>query len=71
MIRSPIKNGGAEAALRALKRLMQVAGILKMAKEKKCFVKKSAKRRLKRIERERRIMKVHRAQAESHNVRSY
>lgn len=60
MITSPVKNGGVEGALRYLKRMMQIAGILKSVKERKAFVKKSVKNREKRKEKDKKIMKAKR-----------
>ena len=55
---SPVKNGGIEGALRYLKRMMQIAGTLKIAKNKKYFMKKSEKRRQKLDEKMKKIMKA-------------
>jgi ribosomal protein S21 len=60
MITSPVKNGGVEGALRYLKRMMQIAGILKSVKERKYFMKKSVKNREKRKERDKKVMKAKR-----------
>jgi ribosomal protein S21 len=61
MLVSPVKNGGVEGALRYLKRMMQIAGTLKIAKEKKHYVKKSEKRRQKADERIKKVMKYKKA----------
>lgn len=70
MITSPVKNGGVEGALRYLKRMMQIAGILKSVKERKAFVKKSIKNREKRKEKDKKIMKARRIMESMKNNRS-
>lgn len=60
---SPVKNGGVEGALRYLKRMMQIAGTLKIAKHKKYFMKKSEKRRQQLDEKMKKIMKAKRMTA--------
>lgn len=62
---SPVKNGGVEGALRYLKRMMQIAGTLKISKQKKHFVKKSEKRRQEIDEKIKKIMKAKRIAAAS------
>lgn len=58
MLRSPVKNGGVEGALRYLKRMMQIAGVLKSVRDRKHFVKKSEENRRKRDEKNKKIMKA-------------
>ena len=71
MLRSPVKNGGVEGALRYLKRMMQIAGVLRTVREGKAFVKKSEENRKKREEKSKKIMKAKRAMeiARANNAR--
>ncbi|UFX98360.1 30S ribosomal protein S21 [Candidatus Gromoviella agglomerans] len=63
MLRASMKNGGVESALRQLKRLMNMSGLVSSLKKKRYRIRPSEERKQKENERKKKVMRAKKASA--------